>query len=191
MTRVKQYLGIAAINIFLLGRVAMAQATAPLKPDAPRIDSQAVNKDNSSHPPLKGSVHHNEKNKLNGGVGSSGFYGRNSRDMFSEQVQSSVGIIGVRFLLFRGHNPIINRVFPYTPAATAGVMANDAIVAVDGVPTIGLSKNEIYDLIVGTPGTSVTLSLERDGKYRVRTMKRMDLNDITDPFVRADYLRSM
>ncbi len=187
----------AAASIFLLHISAMAQTTTPLKPGAPQIDSQAVGKDNHARTPLKGSIQrntHSLNNKLNGELGRSQPYGHNRQTpqgIFSERVQSSIGIIGVRFLLFRGHYPIIKRVFPNTPASVAGVLTNDAIVAVDGIPTIGLSKDEIYDLIVGTPGTPVTMSLERMGKYRVSTMTRMDLNDISDPFVRADYLRSM
>lgn len=106
-------------------------------------------------------------------------------------VESGIGIIGVKFVLFAGRNPVINRVFPLTPAFKSGIQPNDVIVAVDGVPTMGLSKEEVYDMIVGTPGTTVTLSVQSSGDFRAVTMVRMDLNDITDPFVRRDYMMSM
>ena len=92
--------------------------------------------------------------------------------------------------MFGNQSPIINRVFPQTPAAATGVRQDDVIVAVDGVPTAGLSKEEVYDMIIGSPGTRVSLSLQHDDDYRVVNMTRMDLNDI-DPFIRREYLSMM
>jgi hypothetical protein len=37
----------------------------------------------------------------------------------------------------------------------------------------------------------VTLSIQRRGDYTSYKMLRMDLNDITDPYVRRDYLTHM
>jgi carboxyl-terminal processing protease len=104
---------------------------------------------------------------------------------------SGVGIIGVKFVLTIGKPPIVNRVFPGTPAFSLGLAPGDAIVAVDGVPTYGLAKEEVYDLIIGSPGTKVNVSIMRSGDFRVYTCTRMDINDLTDPVVRRDYLMSM
>ena len=110
----------------------------------------------------------------------------------SSQATSGFGIIGVKFLLAVGKPPIINRVFPGTPAYALGMQPNDAIVAVDGVPTYGLTKEEVYDLIIGSPGTTVNVSIMRSGgDFKVYTCTRMDINDLTDPVVRRDYLMSM
>jgi len=106
-------------------------------------------------------------------------------------ITTGIGIIGVKFVLFAGHSPIINRVFPYTPAFAAGMQTDDVIVAVDGIPTRGLRKEEVYDMIVGTPGTPVTISIERDGDFKVYNLTRMNINELTDPAIRSDYLRSM
>jgi C-terminal processing protease CtpA/Prc len=106
-------------------------------------------------------------------------------------VQSGVGIIGVKFSLGLGRPPIINRVFPGTPAHGSGLRVDDIIVAVDGVPTNGLSKDEVYGMIVGTPQTTVTLSVLRHGDFIARTMQRMDFNDIPDPLVKRDYMLSL
>lgn len=110
---------------------------------------------------------------------------------FNVQATSSFGIIGVKFVLSLGKPPVINRVFPGTPAYTVGMQKDDAIVAVDGVPTFGLSKEEVYDLIIGSPGTKVNVSIMRSGDFRVITCTRMDINELTDPVVRRDYLMSM
>ncbi len=106
-------------------------------------------------------------------------------------VPNGIGIIGVKFLLSFGRMPIINRVFPGTPAYLMGLHARDVIVAVDGVPTLGLSKEDVYGMIVGKPDTEVTISIRRDGDFLAKTMKRMDFNDIPDPAVRQDYLMSI
>lgn len=106
---------------------------------------------------------------------------------FNLESQRGIGIIGVRFLSMIGHQPVINTVFPGTPAAKVGVQPDDIIVAVDGVPTHGLTRDECYDLIVGTPNTPVTLSLRRNGTFFVRTMTRMDFLDIRDPRVQQAY----
>jgi len=106
-------------------------------------------------------------------------------------IPSGIGIIGVKFVLGFGRPPIINRVFPGTPAADLGLRINDMIVAVDGVPTAGLTKEEVYNMIVGSPGTPVTVSVRRNGDFIARTMNRMDFNDIRDPIVKRDYLLSM
>jgi len=106
-------------------------------------------------------------------------------------LESGIGIIGVKFVASLGHPPVINRVFPGTPAFEMGLRTNDVIVAVDGVPTHGLTKDEVYGMIVGTPNTPVTISISRNGDFIARTMNRMDFNDIRDPQVRLDYMRSM
>lgn len=123
------------------------------------------------------------------------FKGRAAREKQSEpftvQVPAGVGIIGVKFVLGFGLPPTINRVFPGTPAHLAGLREKDIIVAVDGVPTSGLTKEEVYAMIVGLPETPVTVSVLRNGDFIAKTMNRMDFNDIPDPDVKRDYLMSI
>lgn len=107
------------------------------------------------------------------------------------QVQNGIGIIGVKFLLILGHMPVIHRVFPGTPAWDGGLHPLDIIVAIDGVPTLGLSKENVYSMIVGKPDTEVTISIRRGTIFIARTMRRMDFNDIPDPTVRMDYMMSI
>ncbi|MBS1954673.1 MAG: PDZ domain-containing protein [Cyanobacteria bacterium SZAS-4] len=110
---------------------------------------------------------------------------------FNVQAQTGVGIIGVKFVLGMGLPPTINRVFPGTPAHNAGLRDKDIIIAVDGVPTSGLTKEEVYAMIVGLPDTPVTVSVMRNGDFLPKTMNRMDFNDIPDPEVKRDYLLSI
>ena len=106
-------------------------------------------------------------------------------------IEQSVGIIGVRFHKLPDGPAVINTVFAGTPAAKSGMHVDDQIVAVDGVPTRNLNKDQCYDLIVGSPDTPVTLSVLRRQNFDVKQMVRMDFNDIPDPLVRRDYLNSL
>jgi C-terminal processing protease CtpA/Prc len=177
-----------------------------LKPDVPKLDTTV-----KKNAPLKGMVRHNEQSlakptkPLNGAVAGNGSPNLNVRTANEAQsflkgktkqdkeqslkadAQSGIGIIGVKFVMAFGRPPIINRVFPGTPAFENGLKPNDIIVAVDGVPTYGLTKEEVFNMIVGTPNTPVSISLMRKSDFQVRRMMRMDFNDLTDPRVRRDY----
>jgi C-terminal processing protease CtpA/Prc len=182
---------------------AAVAAEDELTPDVPKLDLGPKKE------PLKAGIQHNikqrseqkKKKKLKASTSLSPFQSAqralldNNRfnaqaddSMLEAQAERSIGIIGVRFVSTTGHPPVINTVFPGTPAAGAGLTTNDLIVAIDGVPTSGLSRDECYDLIIGTPNTPVTLSLRRGQSFFVRTMNRMDLNEMTDPRVRHAYM---
>lgn len=182
-----------------------------LKPDVPKLDTQVELPKKT----LKGTVQHSHKEPapaprrpLTSGANQSGpafgipglgRMGANRNPMKSQvrnnaldaSAMAGIGIIGVKFEMVVGRPPTIKIVFSGTPASDEGVRSNDVIVAVDGIPTFGLSKEEVYDLIVGTPHTPVTLSLQRGQDFSVKKLMRMDFNDIPDPQVKADYLKSM
>lgn len=127
---------------------------------------------------------------LNGSAGKDMFRlkGNQIRGGLSRTREAGLGIIGLKFAVFFGRMPLIYQVFPDTPAEKAGLRPNDTIIAVDGIPTLGLSKNEVYSMIVGQPGTDVNISFRHKHEFQVRRMTRMDVNDIPDPKVRQDYL---
>jgi len=50
-----------------------------------------------------------------------------------------------------------------TPAARAGVKAGDIIIRLDETPVKGMSLNEAVKLMRGKPGTSITLTIMREG----------------------------
>jgi C-terminal processing protease CtpA/Prc len=205
--------GALMVLLTICSSATQAQAEDLLKPDVPKLDSTVP----KSSTMLKGGVQRLENNKPspkplsgNANTASAGaskfklFSGHAKADKhktmraqaqnnspLNANVQSGIGIIGVKFVLSFGRPPVINRVFPGTPAFTEGLRDKDVIVAVDGVPTFGLSKEEVYGMIVGAPGTPVTVSVSRNGDFVAKTMTRMDFNDITDPLVRHDYLLNM
>jgi len=202
----------AIVIAFVVGEncpvFCQAAPEAQLKLDIPKLDLSLKRKKMA---PLKGSVRHSEKIPSKAKAPQTGYAGANQNtgvlgkgtadksgflkgkakqdrsDTLSAELQSGIGIIGVKFIMAFGRPPVINRVFPGTPAAENGLRPNDVIVAVDGIPTFGLTKDEVYNMIVGTPRTPVTISFRRKSDFQVRTMQRMDFNDITDPQIRRDY----
>jgi C-terminal processing protease CtpA/Prc len=206
---------IVAVTVALTGGGANAAEEPILKPDVPKLD--AAEKPST----LKGTVEHRlaaptqpkKSRRLNSEArqSDSPLAGamRAQRDReramklkareqaFALQQQQqymlpqSVGIIGVKFFKLADGPAVINHVFSGTPAARAGMQTDDQIVAVDGVPTRNLSKDQCYDLIVGSPNTPITISVLRNRSFEAKQMVRMDFNDIPDPIVRRDYLNSL
>lgn len=189
---------------------------AVLKPDVPKLDTLLDSPDRST---LKGTVERRaslappKKKKLSAAAASAGgslsaplkgrsdsfapIKGKTQEQTLNNGISQeftldrSVGIIGVKFYKLIHGPAVINRVFQGTPAGKNGLQVNDMIVAVDGVPTQNLSKDQCYDLIVGMPNTPVTISVLRGNGFEVKQLIRMDFNDIPDPAVRRDYLRSL
>ncbi len=58
-----------------------------------------------------------------------------------------------------------------TPGERAGLLANDRIIAVDGVDLVGATTMEAVKLMRGPTGTEVTLTVERDGLPAPLTFK--------------------
>lgn len=59
-----------------------------------------------------------------------------------------------------------------SPAFRAGIMANDRIKLIDETSTYDITADECVDLLLGTPGTPVTLTIERDAKEFKLTITR-------------------
>jgi carboxyl-terminal processing protease len=49
-----------------------------------------------------------------------------------------------------------------TPAFEAGILAKDVIIKIDGVDTKGMDVNDAVELIRGKPGSTVTLTIQRE-----------------------------
>jgi carboxyl-terminal processing protease len=76
----------------------------------------------------------------------------------------------------------IARVFDSTPAARAGLKAGESIVAVNGRSIAGMPADRSRALIVGSPGTDVTLSIEPHAGHAARTVK-LTRATISEPVV--------
>jgi carboxyl-terminal processing protease len=105
------------------------------------------------------------------------------------QTSGEFGGLGIEVTM---ENGVVKVVAPIddTPAAKAGLMANDLITHLDGEQVQGLSLNEAVDKMRGKVNTPITLTIVRDGKepfdvkivrdiIRVRSVKyNMEADDI-------------
>ncbi len=57
----------------------------------------------------------------------------------------------------------VSRVFPHSPAEGAGVQEGDRIAQVDTTSTKGFTSTQVQNLLLGTPGTPVTVKFLRPG----------------------------
>lgn len=136
------------------------------------------------------------ENMINGGLHSldpnSQFFNARQLQMFESESEGSFGGIGVRFV--RDEKTLYPRVeYPMlgTPAYEAGLMTGDLIVAVDGESTHGWASEQIQKRIMGEPGTSVTLTIRRQGRQPPEfsvsvTRARVELHPVSGVVRRTD-----
>ena len=67
---------------------------------------------------------------------------------------------------------LLSQIFPDTPASRSGLLAGDLITAIDGTDTAELSANDCASKMKGDVGTSVTLTILRNGNSFDVTMTR-------------------
>jgi carboxyl-terminal processing protease len=79
------------------------------------------------------------------------------------QTKGEFGGLGIEVTM---ENGVVKVVSPFdgTPAAKAGIMANDLIVRIDGAEVQGLTLNEAVDKMRGAIGSPITLTIARDKK---------------------------
>jgi carboxyl-terminal processing protease len=84
-----------------------------------------------------------------------------------------------------GEYPVIDSVFPDSPASRSGVQVGDIVLRVDGRDLHGLSIDETSNLIRGQAGTTVVISVDRNGAQQDLSVLR---EPISIPSVRSTTL---
>ena len=79
----------------------------------------------------------------------------------------------MKFEITHGGTAEVQMLFPDTPAEASHVQKGDIIRAVDGVPTAGLTRDEIYNMVIGQPETKVTLTIQRSSTTLTKVLTRM------------------
>ncbi len=112
-----------------------------------------------------------------GDTGHTSFLTPEERAARSSDLSGKYVGIGVRIDTAEDGLPLIVGVFPKSPAETAGLVAGDEIVAVDGKATTGHTIGDIVDWVRGESGSTVKVTVRpgATGKEREVTMVRSDV----------------
>ncbi|NBO91956.1 MAG: S41 family peptidase [Planctomycetia bacterium] len=110
---------------------------------------------------------------------------------FDKQSEGKFGGIGIHVGYDRNNGGRLTVISPMlgTPAYEAGILAGDTIVKIDGKPTDAMRTNEAVDSIQGKPGSSVTLTILREGFAEPRDY-RVERAVIKVPTVQGDIRRA-
>ncbi len=81
----------------------------------------------------------------------------------SVQTRGEFGGLGIEVTMENGFVKVVSPIDD-TPAAKAGIMANDLITKLDGEDVQGVPLNEAVDKMRGAINTPITLTIKRDGK---------------------------
>ncbi len=84
----------------------------------------------------------------------------NQVSQFDKMMEGKFGGVGIQI---EPHDGFLRVISPLsgTPAARAGIQANDLITTVDGRSILGMSLDSVIHKIMGKPGTMVTLGIRR------------------------------
>ncbi len=102
-----------------------------------------------------------------GDVGHTRFLTPDEARAEQQALSGSIQGIGAEVQM-RGGVPVIVAPLPDSPAERAGIRPGDVIHAVDGQLTAGLTIDQVVNLVRGTPGTSVTLTVVHPGDSSLR-----------------------
>lgn len=87
---------------------------------------------------------------------------RDEREFNKDLTGEYVGI-GAEVIMEQGWLKIVSPMDD-SPAWRAGVMADDRVISIEGTETQGLTIDECIELLMGEPGTAVTITVERKGE---------------------------
>jgi carboxyl-terminal processing protease len=103
----------------------------------------------------------------------SDYFSPQSLAAFNEQIEGHFSGIGLSVVPAKKGLRVVT-VFPGSPAAEAGIVAGDTIVAVEGEPLEGVDTEVAVAKIKGPEGTKVTIDVQdaKTGKTREETLTR-------------------
>lgn len=105
------------------------------------------------------------------------FMNKKESTEFDDSLTGNIGGgVGIE-LSIRNGAPTVVRVLRDNPAEKAGVVVNDIITAVNGESVKGKTTNEIVTKIRGDVGTTVKVTVERDGVSKDFTLTREQVNN--------------
>lgn len=89
------------------------------------------------------------------------------KDVREFKISTSGKFGGVGILIGNSVEGIfVKEIFTERPAARAGLLPADLVKEVDGTSTKGMSVDEVRSLLMGTPGTSISIVITRPGETK-------------------------
>ena len=92
----------------------------------------------------------------------SGYLDPVSYEDVREDTSGKFGGLGIEVTMEEGVIKVVSPI-DETPAAKAGILSNDLIVALDGKQVFGMTLDEAIDIMKGEVGTKIDLSVVREG----------------------------
>lgn len=97
------------------------------------------------------------------------------------------GIVGLDLRVQENTHPMVQGVFKGTPAEKSGFQTGDAILAVNGVSTLGKSRSTLDEMISDVPGEVIHFNVLRDKRTVVIALTVISLSDASQS-LRARFL---
>jgi carboxyl-terminal processing protease len=117
-----------------------------------------------------------------GDTGHSAFLDPEQATAFRASLSGELVGLGIS-IEYIDREPVIVAPIKDSPAEKAGLLPGDVIVKIDGIPTLGMTDSEVSSLLRGDAGTTVTLTVERDGEAKLLDITveraRIDLDPVT------------
>ena len=79
-------------------------------------------------------------------------------------------------IMQRDSNVYVSDPYEHMPAAESGLMAGDRFVKVDDLECHGKTTKEVSDRLRGKPGTTLTITVERDSTLITKEIKRREIH---------------
>jgi carboxyl-terminal processing protease len=79
-------------------------------------------------------------------------------------------------IMQRDSDVYVSDPYEHMPAAESGLMAGDRFVKVDGMECHGKTTKEVSDRLRGKPGTTLTITVERDSALITKEIKRREIH---------------
>ncbi len=110
-----------------------------------------------------------------------------SRDAELAPLPVQKGVVGINFTIRHQKYPLIAEIYPGTPAALAGLLPGDEVVAINQQSTRTMSLNEVDVAISDQPGDRVLFAVHRQGRVFPVTVTVASVDSLHTPSVKSLY----
>ena len=96
-------------------------------------------------------------------------------DELRRMTQGKYGGVGA-LIMYRDSNVYVNELYEGMPAHLSGLLPGDRFVKVDGMDCTGKNTKEVSERLRGKPGTTISITMERDSQLITKEVTRRDIH---------------